>query len=100
MGAGTEVLSDLLEVTQARDERAEIQNMVHGSLRWSHSAYLDEVSIFERVKQTIATCLQAYRKYHRGVYFLFKKQNKMLDQPLLSTDSNSLGLNKNHVIEI
>ena len=100
MRAGTEVLSDLLEVTQARDERAEIQNMVHGSLRWSHSAYLDEVSIFERVKQTIATCLQAYRKYHRSIYFLFKKQNKMLDQPLLSTDSNSLGLNKNHVIEI
>ena len=32
MGAGTEVLSDLLEVTQARDERAEIQNMVHASL--------------------------------------------------------------------
>ena len=31
------------------------------------------------------------------MYFLFKKQNKMFDQPWLSTDFNHLGLNKNHV---
>lgn len=31
------------------------------------------------------------------MYFLFKKENKMLDQPLLSTDFNLLDLNKNHV---
>ena len=31
------------------------------------------------------------------LYFLFKKENKMLDQPLLSTDFNLLDLNKNHV---
>lgn len=29
--------------------------------------------------------------------FYLKKQNKMLDQPLLSTDSNYLGLNENHL---
>ena len=32
-----------------------------------------------------------------SMYFLFKKQNKMFDQPWLSTDFNHLGLNKNHV---
>ena len=31
------------------------------------------------------------------MYFLFKKLNKMLNQPLLSTDFNHLGLNKNHI---
>ena len=35
--------------------------------------------------------------YGTVLYFLFKKENKMLDQPLLSTDFNHLDLNKNHV---